>query len=297
MSATWSVPRAAEILAVDIPNGGKTQVRRHGNPHGPRLILSHGCGLAADTYLPYWSLLQDRVDLLLFDFRSHGWNGESSPESLNFPTFADDCEAVLRAIDERFGSKPTVGVFHSMSALAALLYQQMRGGLAGLVLFDPPIQQPGRNPEDLVYVADHMSRSVRRRRDQFESYGDFIDYIEAAPAFRRLSPGMPDLMAETLLRPDGEGHALRCPLEHEALIYQFFYGWSMEIDINQVQCPLKVIGSDPTTSFTFMPSSDFEELARMGYDFLPEATHLIQLEHPEECAEITLQFLKEAGFL
>ncbi|MXZ89893.1 MAG: alpha/beta hydrolase [Chloroflexi bacterium] len=297
MSGIWSVPEPAEILAVDVANGARTQVRRHGNPGGPRLILSHGCGLAADTYLPYWSLLQDCVDLLVFDFRSHGWNQEGSPASLNFPIFADDCEAILAAIEERFGPKPIVGVFHSMSALAALLFEQTRGGFAGLVLFDPPIQQPGRNPEDLVYVADHMNRSVRRRRERFESHGDFIGYIEAAPAFQRLCQGMPALMAETLLRPDGEGYALRCPLEHEALIYRFFYGWSMEIDTNQIRCPLKVVGSDPTTSFTFMPSSDFNELVRMGYDFLPEATHLIQLEEPEECAEITLQFLEETGFL
>ena len=167
MSATWSVPDPLDILAVDIPNGGRTQVRRHGNPRGPRIILSHGCGLAADTYLPYWSLLQDHVDLLVFDFRSHGWNQEDIPASLNFPTFVDDCEAILGAIEGKFGPKPTVGIFHSMSALAGLLFQQMRGRLAGLALFDPPIQQPGRNPEDLVYVADHMNRSVRRRRERF----------------------------------------------------------------------------------------------------------------------------------
>ena len=297
MPGIWSVPGPAEVLTVDIPNGARTQVRRHGNPDGPRILLSHGCGLAVDTYLPYWSRFQDRVDLLVFDFRSHGWSEESSPASLNFPTFVDDYEAILGAIEQRFGPKPTVGIFHSMSALAALLFEQTRGGFGGLVLFDPPIQQPGRNPEDLVYVADHMNRSVRRRRDRFESNEDYIAYIDSAPTFQRLSAGVPELMADTLLRRDGEGYALRCPLEHEALIYRFFYGWSMEIDTNRVECPLKVVGSDPTNSFTFMPSSDFNELVRMGYDFLPEATHLIQLEEPEECAEITLEFLSEAGFL
>ena len=297
MTGIWSVPGPAEVLDVDIPNGVRTQVRRHGNPHGPRILLSHGCGLASDTYLPYWSLLREHVDLLLFDFRSHGWSEEGNPTSLNFPTFMDDYEAILGAIEQNFGRKPTVGIFHSMSALAALLFEQMRGGFAGLVLFDPPIQQPGRNPEDLVYVADHMNRSVRRRRDRFESHDDYIAYIHSAPTFQRLSPGMPELMADTLLRRDGEGYALRCPLEHEARIYQFFYGWSMEIDTNQIKCPLKVVGSDPMNSFTFMPSSDFNELVRMGYDFLPEATHLIQLEEPEECAEITLEFLNESGFL
>ena len=74
-------------------------------------------------------------------------------------------------------------------------------------------------------------------------------------------------------------------------------GWSMQIDTEQVKCPIRVVGSDPTTSFSFMPSMDFDEMVRMNYDFLPEATHMLQLEEPEHCAEITLQFLSEIGLL
>ena len=291
------MPEPSEVLEVHLANGATAQVRRHGNPAGPRVILSHGCGLAADTYLPYWLLLKDRVDLLVFDFRSHGWNLEDDPASLNFPTFVDDFDVILRSIGQRFGERPAVGVFHSMSALAALLFEQERGGFAGLVLFDPPIQEPGRNPEDLVYISEHMSRGVPRRQDRFESHDDYIAHMEANPAHQRLRTGVTALMAETLLRPDGEGYALRCPKEHEAQIYRFFYGWSMQIDTRRVKCPIRAVGSDPTTSFTFMPSMDFDELARMNYDFLPEATHLLQLEEPEQCVEVTLQFLDEIGLL
>ena len=297
MTRNWSVPEPSEVLEVHLANGAKAQVRRHGNPAGPRVILSHGCGLAADTYLPYWLLLKDRVDLLVFDFRSHGWNLEDDLASLNFPTFVDDYEAILRAIGQRFGESPAVGVFHSMSALTALLYEQKWSVFAGLVLFDPPIQPPGRNPEDLVYISEHMSRGMRRRRDRFKSHDDYITHMDANPAYRRLLPGVSALMAKTLLRPDGEGYALRCPKEHEAQIYEYFYGWSMQIDVGQVKCPIKVVGSDPTTSFSFMPSMDFDEMVRMNYDFLPEATHLLQLEEPERCVEITLRFLDEIGLL
>ena len=297
MTRTWSVPEPSEVLAVRLTNGATAQVRRHGNPLGPRVILSHGCGLAADTYLPYWLQFKDRVDLMVFDFRSHGWNLEGDLESLNFPTLVNDCDAILRSIGQRFGERPVVGVFHSMSALTALLFEQQRGGFAGLVLFDPPIQEPGRNPEDLVYISEHMSRNVPRRRDRFHSHDDYIAHIEANPAYQRLRPGVSTLMADTLLRPDGEGYALRCPKEHEAQLYRYFYGWSMQIDTRQVKCPIKVVGSDPTTSFTFMPSMDFDEIARMNYDFLPEATHMLQLEEPERCAAITLEFLNEIGLL
>ena len=297
MTRVWSVPEPSEVLAVQLTHGATAQVRRHGNPDGPRVVLSHGCGLAADTYLPYWSLFKDRVDLLVFDLRSHGWNPAGDPAALNFPTFVDDYGAIIRSIGSRFGERPVVGVFHSASALTALLFEQERGGFAGLVLFDPPIQPPGRNPDDLVYVSEHMIRSVPRRRDRFDSHDDYIEHMDADPTFQRLPPGLSALMAETLLRPDGDGYALRCPRAHEARIYEFFYGWSMQIDTRQVECPIKVVGSDPTTSFTFMPSMDFDELGRMSYEFLPDATHLLQLEQPERCAEITIQFLSEIGHL
>ena len=62
------------VVEVPIAGDASIFVRRHGNPDGPRLVLSHGNGLAADLYYPFWSLLEDRFDLILYDFRNHGWN-------------------------------------------------------------------------------------------------------------------------------------------------------------------------------------------------------------------------------
>ena len=45
-------------------DGVPIMLRRHGNPSGPRLVLSHGTGLAIDVYYPFWSLLADRFDFL-----------------------------------------------------------------------------------------------------------------------------------------------------------------------------------------------------------------------------------------
>ena len=71
----------------------------------------------------------------------------------------------------------------------------------------------------------------------------------------------------------------------------------MQIDTKQIKCPMKAVGSDPTTSFTFLPGISIDEMVRVSYDFLPEATHLVPLEEPEKCAEITLQFLNETALL
>ncbi len=48
-------------------DGTNIVLRRHGNPRGPRLVLCHGNGLATDLYYPFWSLLADECDLIVYD--------------------------------------------------------------------------------------------------------------------------------------------------------------------------------------------------------------------------------------
>ena len=290
-----TVPSPASVLGVQVDDGVTIHVRRYGNPAGPRIIMSHGCGLAADTYFPLWKLLLDRYDLLLFDLRSHGWNQVSDQRAHNIHTFVNDYEAILRAAGQRFGEKPAAGVFHSVSALIALLFQQAHAGFAGLVLFDPPVCLPGKDSSDMELITRHLAASTLRRKERFESREEYIEAIVRNPAFERLQPDVPALMAETLLRPtaDGEGYELRCPREYEAQISEWTFGWSMQVDLSQVRCPVKTIGSDPTTKFlTFMPSIDLSELSVLGYDFLPDTTHLLQLETPEHCAVLTVDALE-----
>ncbi len=64
------------------------------------------------------------------------------------------------------------------------------------------------------------------------------------------------------------------------------------VDFDAVTCPAKVLGADPTVRNSFMPSMDLAELVALDYDFIPETSHFLQLEEPEECAARTLEFLK-----
>ena len=59
--------------------------------------------------------------------------------------------------------------------------------------------------------------------------------------------------------------------------------------------PIKVIGGDPTMLLSFLPSMDLSGLTGLDYDFVPETTHFLQLENPQGCADIMLEFLEEQG--
>ena len=296
-SARWQVPAPLAIVEVPMDDGTPITLRRHGNPRGMRLVLSHANGLSADTYYPFWSLLTNRFDVILYDFRNHGWNPVGSPEAHGIETFIRDMERVVQAIDRHFGERPKIGVFHSMSAQVAVLHATRGGGFSALVLFDPFICPPGCAPRHLRALDATMrqlAEGARRRRDTFASEEAFVERIRDAPAFERLVPGAVNLLARTTLRRDDAAYVLCCPREYEAKIYQQGLRWATAVDIEKLPCPTKAVGSDPTVPHSFMPTVDLSELMVLDYDFVPETTHLLQLEAPGVCVHFMLEFLAQA---
>ena len=160
----WELPKPLSTLDVQVDGNTSIVLRRHGNPDGPRLVMSHGNGLAIDLYYPFWSRLVDDFDLIVYDQRNHGWNGLSSLDHHNVPTLVADHDAVLEVIDKHYGLKPQVGVFHSVSALVSLLSPVRGVHYAALVLFDPPIVQ-ARPQSQGVRGRSRSRRGLRPQQD------------------------------------------------------------------------------------------------------------------------------------
>jgi len=139
-----------------------TTLRQHGNPSGPRLVISHGSGLAVDLYYPFWLLLADDFDLMVYDLRNHGWNSVGAQRDHNIPTLIHDHDVVLESIDRVYGSKPTVGIFHSLATVVTLL--SFSRIYSALVLFDPPLTKPGASQIELHEAAERAAAMIRNRR-------------------------------------------------------------------------------------------------------------------------------------
>ena len=280
-------------------DGFPITVRRHGNPVGPRIVLSHGNGFSIDAYYPFWSRFTGRFDLFIYDLRSHGWNPIGDRRTHHVPTFVSDNTCVARDIDRRFGEKPKIGLFHSLSSLVALHHSAADPGFSALILFDPPVCPPGGFPHDMENVGRKLGEAARRRRNRFETPEEFAEQLSRRNVFEFMNPAGVDLFARTTLRPsvDGMGYELRCPREYEAQINEYVFCWSMTVDLQSVRCPTKAIGADPTVRHSYMPSMDLRELLHLDYDFVPETTHLLQLEKPEACADLALEFLKDLGLV
>ena len=283
---------------VRLSDGAVTVLRRHGNPDGPRLVLSCGLSFAVDTYWPYWSQLASDFDLVVYDLRSHGWNTVTPLRIHNLPTLVEDNCRVLDAVSTSFGAKPAVGMFHSLSAMVAMMHEQQSPTYAALVLFDPPIYPPGADLGDMEALCQGLSRRARRRQRHFESRQDFVTLLGRSSGFALVPPETRELFADTTLRPAADGgYELCCPPEHEGQIYEWYFGFSMQAPeiLDRIGIPIKVIGSDPTVPFSFLPSTDLSTLTALDYDFIPNTTHLLQFEDPHRCVELTLQFLQAQG--
>ena len=63
----WELPEPLSTHDVTMHDGAVVTLRRHGNPSGPRIVMSHGNGLAIDLYYPFWSLLVEDFDLVVYN--------------------------------------------------------------------------------------------------------------------------------------------------------------------------------------------------------------------------------------
>ena len=299
MDSRWEIPTPIAVAEVEMDDGTKIVLRRYGNPNGTRLVLSHANGFGTDAYYPFWSLLLERFDVVLFDFRNHGWNRVGSQTKHSIPTFLRDLTRVSKGIARDFGSKKMIGVFHSLSAQTAMIEAcSGESSFDALVLFDPFICPAGCHPEHRDRLQGTMKTMVdaaRRRRASFDSLDSFSDRLKNSPAFAQLLPGVAELLARVTLRAatDGTGYVLRCPPKYEAFIAEQGYRYAESADVKALSCPVKVIGSDPLSKHSYLPTVAMDEILALDYDFIPETTHFLQLEEPEMCVSAMMEFVEE----
>ena len=294
----WDLPEPLVVDEVRLDGETVTPIRRHGQPDSPvRLVLSHGNGLAIDAYYPFWSLLMEEFDLVVYDIRNHGWNAVGEREKHTIPTMIHDHDILAEAIVQRYGDKPTIGVFHSLSTIVAIL--SFSSAYSGLVLFDPPFCKPASSDEEFDEAADRVTALTRRRAPQFQSEEEFSDLLRYSPVYARVLPGVRELVARTTLRPasDGAGHELRCPREFEAQVSEYVRAFAPLLDLSLLYCPTKVIGADPTLPHAYLPSFSLKHIQNVDYDFIADATHHLQMEKPAACVAMLRAFLGQNAFL
>ena len=121
--------------------------------------------------------------------------------------------------------------------------------------------------------------------------------MAAQPGMACLGPTALRLMAQTTLRQaSGGGWELRCPPDYEAKILASIPGFARLVRPDPLPLPILVVGADPNLPHYFVPPCDLSGVASVDFRVVEGTTHLAQLERPEECARLTMEFLDRSGF-
>jgi pimeloyl-ACP methyl ester carboxylesterase len=295
------IPKPLQSAVLKMADGAEIRLRRYGVPGATRLVLSHGNGLAIDAYAPFWLPLTQSFDVVLFDVRNHGHNPVHLPEQHNWATIFSDFEEIFWGIQHAFGEAPTVGVFHSMSGIAAI-HQTLTHGprWAALALFDPPIAAPAGHALHAAHIADmkNMSAIAARRPESYPSNLDLAHVLARLPQFSRLVPEAPMLLARHTLQemPDGRWQ-LRNPRELEARLFISQTDEAMWPQMANMPVPTMLIAADPavSTSPAAKIAAAMHDDIGIEYAMVPDTTHFLQIEKPQQCRDVLLAFLDRHG--
>jgi len=300
---SFELPTPSDVFDVTLDDGAKIRMRRHGNPKGIRVLISHGNGFAVDAYFPYWRHFLDRFDLVVFDFRNHGQNVPVEPSNHTYPQLTRDLERATQEVRSRLGQKRTIGIFHSMSARTAMKHAiEVAWRWDALLLFDPPDVPPVGHPQyaSMEVFENRLTEFARKRRRTFASIEELVQEYLQSRATRNWVPGEHELMARSVLRknPAGEGYVLVCAPENEASIYQQAMTLNLWPMAKEFGGPVKLIGADPTAKGAPASAAANQALGMEGgydYSYVEGTGHLLQIERPEECVRITMEFLAKHG--
>lgn len=299
---TFTLPEPKDVIDLTMTDGAVYRIRRHGKEGATRLFISHGNGFAADAYFPFWGPLADDYELFVFDIRNHGWNGRTPANGHRYQQIAEDLETIHRGIDDALGKGKCVGVFHSMSARAAMKRAVESGWhWDALALFDPP-----NMPLLGHWFYDDMRKFELRlidyalnRPKEFDSVEELAKGLAASPVSTRWVDGATDLMAAALLKQNAETGKweLSCRREFEASIYLEALTMDLWPQGKEFGGPTILIGADPDLKGppTGKVNQIIAEENGIAYTAIPDTDHLLQIEQPAACRDALLAFLNENG--
>lgn len=299
LQTRFSVPPPIAVAEHIMKDGARIRLRRHGKPGATRLVLSHGNGLAINAYAPFWLPLTECYDVVVFDLRNHGENPLHDEAAHNWVSFYSDMEEIFHGIPEHFGPAKSVGVFHSLSAMAALAHVQRMGKRwDAICLFDPPMMPPAGHPLHTIEMVDgpRLSERALRRTATFDAPEELAAQFRRREAFARWLPEAPDLFARHTLRqmPDGRW-TLCCPPAYEGKVYKEKKDESLFERLPRIEVPLKIIAGDPASPYA-SPAAKTAKAAHddlgIDYAFVPGTTHFLQIEEPQACRDLLIDFLR-----
>jgi pimeloyl-ACP methyl ester carboxylesterase len=138
---------------------------------------------------------------------------------------------------------------------------------------------------------------ARSRPSRFADPAELAERFRKSSSLRRWVPGGHALMTRSILRQEPAGDwSLCCPPEGESRVYATNADTHLTHRLAELPMPVKLICADPDQPDAQAPCKVGQSLyARYAcrYEAIPDTSHLLQIEKPEECVRALLSFLEE----
>jgi pimeloyl-ACP methyl ester carboxylesterase len=247
---------------------------------GPPILCVHANGYLAALWHPIAVELTSQARVVGLDLPGHG-DSEPAPD-YRWDHLAEYVAGALRALD----LGPAVLVGHSVGgATAAMCAARHPELVAAMVLVDAVIM-----PEPFYHHPEGMPSDLygtSKRRSSWPSREAMRESLASKSTYARWRPEILELFVQEGVRetdgPDGQSVTLKCAPETEAEIYRQTLTYNLWPEIAHADVPaivLRGLSKEGLQSLTAPELSGW--LPRAEDRPLPDASHLVPMECPEE---------------
>jgi pimeloyl-ACP methyl ester carboxylesterase len=233
------------------------------------------------------------------------WPATNPAAFSDWRVLADDLE---RFLDQQ-GLQQIIGVGHSVGATTTLrLALRQPERFQALVLIDPVIFPPAVILAwnvvfrlGLAYRLHPLVKSAMRRRTCFENQSAMFANYRKKAVFSRMSDKSLRAYVDALACPDQDGQIQLCyPADWEARIYVTGIRADLELwrQLAGLVPPVLFIRGSETDTFLAKTARMIQKrLKTARISTIPDSTHLVALEKPDQVFNETIQFLSEGNYL
>ena len=265
---------------------------------GAPLHFLHANGYPPGCYRPL--LEQLTTEYQVFGMLLRPLWPEADPNVIrDWRPFSDDLRKFLKAR----AAAPVIGMGHSIGAVVTLRAALEGPGLfRALVLIDPVLLPMRRIVELRIVralgIANRLNlrieRALRRRR-HFDSLEQLFSGYRQRDVFRFFSDEQLRALVQGITRPAADGgYELVYSPEWEARIYETGMWNDQDIwnGLRSLELPTLIVrGADTDTFWAETARLVKRRNPRIKIVSVPEATHLLPMERPDEVVEATQEFI------
>ncbi|PKN94963.1 MAG: hypothetical protein CVU44_03915 [Chloroflexi bacterium HGW-Chloroflexi-6] len=269
-------------------------------PELPDLAFLHANGFPPECYAPLFERLGASYHIHAMPMRPL-WPGQNPRDLRDWHPLADD---FLNYLDDQKLSLPFI-VGHSFGAITALraaLRQPQRA--RALVLIDPVLFEPHIifvwkliHALGLAYKLHPLVAAALKRRRNFNNLDEAFKRFRRYEVFRYFSDDSLRAYLRGITQPAaGGGYELRYSPEWEARIYTTGISPDMELwrGLKGFPVPTLFLRGAETDTFSASAGRRVERSnPAIRVETIPQSTHLLAMERPEEIAQKIEQFFRD----